>query len=244
VPLARVGLAAAALSPRQDPATLLVGFADFDLGALRKPLIDAWGVRYAALAGESGKPVKGWNIVFQGRLQPEFTLRGRVGTELPYVVYENIAPMPRAYVLGRATVMDPRADPVRQLAELDPRHAVLLEADVLAAGPRQTFREATVVQHTPARVTVTAELDASGYLVLADVHYPGWTARVDGEPVPLVPANLAFRAVPLGAGRHSVEFSYAPPGLHRGLFLTVLTVWLALAGRRMLDRRATNSFHG
>jgi len=238
VPLGRVGMAAAALSPRQDPATFLVGFADFDLGALRKPLIDAWGVRYAAVAGNAGESVEGWRIVASRRLQAEFTLAGQVVSELPYVVYENANPMPRAYVLGRAAVLDSRRDAVRQLAALDPRTAVLLERDVLPPGPRQSFREATIVQHTPARVTVTAGLDAPGYLVLSDVLYPGWTALIDGKPASMLAANLAFRAVLVPPGNHTIEFLYSPPGFKPGAVLTTVTL-LAGIGLGLRKRKTS-----
>lgn len=224
VPLGRVALAAAALSPRQDPATFLVGFADLDLGGLRKALVDAWGVRYAAVAGRTGKSVEGWRVVASGRVQAEFTLRGQAVSELPYVVYENASPLPRAYVLGRAAVLDSRRDAVQQLAALDPRAAVLLEHDVLPPGPRQPFREAAIAQHTATRVTVTAELDAPGYLVLSDTFYPGWSALVDGKPDVILTANLAFRAVPLQPGKHTVNFVYSPRGLKPGAIVTVLTM--------------------
>jgi uncharacterized membrane protein YfhO len=62
------------------------------------------------------------------------------------------------------------------------------------------------------------------------MYYPGWTGTVDGRPAPVLPANLAFRAVALEPGRHVVEFCYEPPGVKAGgvfLLMTVLILMVA-----------------
>ncbi len=48
------------------------------------------------------------------------------------------------------------------------------------------------------------------FLVLADTYYPGWVARIDGRPAPIVRTNHAFRGVIVPAGTSSVFFSYEP----------------------------------
>ncbi len=70
-------------------------------------------------------------------------------------------------------------------------------------------------------VTVRAALIRPGWVVLADTHYPGWVARVDGVTVPLLHANYAFRAVAVGAGEHTVEFLYRPGMFQAGLWLSL-----------------------
>ncbi|GAB4529670.1 MAG: hypothetical protein Fur0018_16400 [Anaerolineales bacterium] len=64
------------------------------------------------------------------------------------------------------------------------------------------------VRWTPNRVTVQA--DGPGLLVLSEVAYPGWQARVDGVPAPLLTPAGVLRGVLLPAGAHTVIFSYAP----------------------------------
>ena len=66
------------------------------------------------------------------------------------------------------------------------------------------------------------------YLVLADTFDPGWSATLDGRPVPIRPAYVAFRAVYLSEGTHTVVFTYRPAGFALGLGLTVLGVVLGL----------------
>jgi len=59
---------------------------------------------------------------------------------------------------------------------------------------------------------------------LADSDYPGWAATVDDEPTPIYRANLAFRAVQVPAGVHTVEFTYRPWWMLAGAFVSVVSL--------------------
>jgi CBS domain-containing protein len=94
---------------------------------------------------------------------------------------------------------------------------------------------AEVVTWTPNRITVAAT--GPGRLVLSEVAYPGWRARVDGEPALIVTAHDLLRAVDLPGGAHEVVFEYRPASVYVGAGLSLLGVvcFLALLWR---DRRA------
>jgi uncharacterized membrane protein YfhO len=83
-------------------------------------------------------------------------------------------------------------------------------------------------------VRVSTDAPSAGFLLLADTFYPGWTASIDGSPVPLYRANLSVRAIQLPAGRHDVRFAYDPPGFRTGLVVTgtaiaALLLWVIAA---------------
>jgi uncharacterized membrane protein YfhO len=65
--------------------------------------------------------------------------------------------------------------------------------------------------------------------VLADVNYDGWNAFLDGERVPLLQADYAFRAVRVPAGKHTVEFRYTPLSFWGGLILSVAVLLVLIA---------------
>lgn len=73
------------------------------------------------------------------------------------------------------------------------------------------------------RVTGTS----GGLLVLLDAYADGWRAQVDGHPARIYPANLAFRAMAIPAGTHTVELRYKPRSVTAGLVLTSIG-WLAV----------------
>jgi predicted MFS family arabinose efflux permease len=78
-----------------------------------------------------------------------------------------------------------------------------------------------------------------GWAFFSVLQYPGWVAAVDGQDAELVPANIAFYAVPLSAGPHHVELLYHSRGLSYGLWIAGATgiVALGLAGWSVRARR-------
>ena len=145
----------------------------------------------------------------------------------------NPGALPRARIVGRPLYALDHRDAVGNLIRLgnqlrdrvvveDPSHP--LDAASSTAGT------ARIVEDFPERVVVEAKLAAPGYLVLADTFDPGWSATVDGRPAPIRPAYVAFRAVYLTDGRHTVVFTYRPAGFTLGLALSVCGVALGLIG--------------
>jgi uncharacterized membrane protein YfhO len=66
-------------------------------------------------------------------------------------------------------------------------------------------------------------------LLITDTYDPGWKATVDGEPVEIIPANLAFRAVAVPAGEHLVRLHFTHGGLRTGRWLMCLGLAILLA---------------
>ncbi|MCS6964237.1 MAG: YfhO family protein, partial [Thermoflexus sp.] len=68
--------------------------------------------------------------------------------------------------------------------------------------------------------------------------YPGWEVLVNGQPAPLVRANVVLMAVPLSAGESEVIFRYRPWSFYVGAIISGATLLIAglaalLAIRRM-----------
>jgi len=48
-----------------------------------------------------------------------------------------------------------------------------------------------------------------------------WTATIDGQPAPILKANLYFQAVAVPAGTHQLGFTYTPSAVRVGATITV-----------------------
>jgi uncharacterized membrane protein YfhO len=59
-------------------------------------------------------------------------------------------------------------------------------------------------------VAVEVESAAPGWLVLHDPYHPWWVAELDGREVPILRADVLFRAVRVPAGRHRLRFLFRP----------------------------------
>jgi hypothetical protein len=106
-------------------------------------------------------------------------------------------------------------DDAAALARLKDPTFDLATTCVLAEAPDPTVTlgsrgAATISEDANDRVVVDVTDHDGGLLLLADTHFPGWIARVDGEERPILPANLAFRAVALRPGDRRVVFEYEP----------------------------------
>jgi hypothetical protein len=86
-----------------------------------------------------------------------------------------------------------------------------------------------------ARARVVAPAGGT-FLVFATNAYPGWTAAVDGNEVPVRIVNGALMGLEVPEGSHQIEFSFTDPGFHSGLQATLagvlVLVLLGLVSRR------------
>lgn len=85
------------------------------------------------------------------------------------------------------------------------------------------------------RASIT--LEKENYVFFSVPWESGWSASVDGESAKIVKANNGFMAVRVGAGRHTIEFSYRTPGLAAGALITlaaaaVFALYLLVMPRR------------
>jgi len=60
-------------------------------------------------------------------------------------------------------------------------------------------------------LTVTVPGQRQAWMLYADSWHPQWKATVNGSPVPVLKANVAYKAIPLQAGFNIVQFSFFSP---------------------------------
>jgi len=155
-------------------------------------------------------------------------------------LYENTGAFPRAFVVGAGVWPRPEIGGLYSmyLDPFDPRSEVLLDEPPAVGVPGIPIRRmgegqppppapvhaATIERYERERVVVRATTDRPGYLVLTDLDLPGWQARVDGDAAPILRGDYMFRAVPIAAGSHVVEFDYAPASVWLGRAISLLAL--------------------
>ena len=73
---------------------------------------------------------------------------------------------------------------------------------------------------------ITATTESDRYLYIAIPYSEGWHATVDGTQVEIINANIAFMAIKLSAGTHSIEMTYATPNLYFGWSVSAVGIIL------------------
>lgn len=176
---------------------------------------------------------------------PEDPVLHEPGLKLSYAgpdarIYENARALPRAWVVGSQRVVTGDETTLRAIgdADFDPRRQAIVESSIdgLSGG---SGGEARIVSYEPERVEIDATSRGRGLLVLSDLDYPGWKARVDGRDVDIERVDYLLRGVPLDDGKHQVEFVYEPTSWRVGSVLTIagLVALLALVGVGFRRRR-------
>ncbi len=134
--------------------------------------------------------------------------------------------MPGRFLLyTKARFSDNDGDMVKLLVD----DAVDLKSEVLISSSRSDGVDrggekgsAKLLTYTPNMVVIETVADKDAFLYVGDTYYPGWKAYINGQETPILRANLAFRAVAVPPGRHTVIFRYIPLSFYGGMALTFL----------------------
>ena len=142
----------------------------------------------------------------------------------------NPGALPRARLMGRPFYAEDERAAMAAFDRLGPA----LRERLVVEDPDRPLPEranpsgtAAIVREVPERLEVATDATSPAYLLLSDTFDPGWSATLDGRPVPIRPAYIAFRAVFVPRGRHMVVFTYRPAGFLTGLAVTGLGLALA-----------------
>ncbi len=154
-------------------------------------------------------------------------------------VYRNPNALPRAFFASSWRALATERDALGAVAAIRPAHllaAPVVEGVAPPSGPPAGGGGAVRFTGDGGdRVSLEVDAPRAGYLVLLDSYYPGWRATVDGRDAAIHPANVAFRAVAVPAGRHRVVFRYLPRTVVAGGVVSGLA-WIAILGLVLVPR--------
>jgi len=126
--------------------------------------------------------------------------------------------LPHAARLVRNPFFDPRAQAVVTDPDPTDEGSVRLRPADLDTRPAPGDR-ATITRLEAERVELEAHCGAPCLVVLSDLLYPGWVARVEGEPATIHPTNAIFRGVELPTGTHRIVYRFEPWSIRAGFAL-------------------------
>ncbi len=154
-------------------------------------------------------------------------------SDAEFHLYQNTQALPRIAFITNLKIVhsDDEALQAMLAPDYDPlQHVVLQAIDKIPLSQGQATGEHTscpsarfVIHHrTNSLQEFSVSTQCSGYLVFSEPFYPGWTARIDGKNAEIIPANLAFSAIFLSAGEHTLVRSYQPKSLLAGMLSSLI----------------------
>ncbi len=154
------------------------------------------------------------DVYLNNAAQPRVSLRRRADVVAEGQALDRL--LAADFDLATSVVIEPVAASPEGVtgAEVPPR---LVESTGGEGG--RILLEAYGPEHIRIRVTT----DGPRWLVIADAWYPGWRATLDGAPVSVFRANLAFRAVAIeSGGEHVIDLVFLPATQQLGAVLSVI----------------------
>jgi hypothetical protein len=154
-------------------------------------------------------------------------------------------PVPRSLVVFGATAVADEPSALDRMAKPDfdsNREVVLEPPQSSVLSPQSSPAPAPVAVQPdvvdPERWHAHIAVPQPGYLLQREAWYPGWRARVDGAEVPLLRADVLFRAVALAPGDHDVEIFFDSASFKRGALASggALIVIILVLGWSWLTR--------
>jgi len=194
------------------------------------PVLKLMNVRYVMASHVLAKP---------GSLRRVLELPG---TE----IYENPDALPRFFLvhrLRRAANMDEALATLRA-PDFDARNEAIVEPPLQppsqsAATPAGNVR---VIEYGAREFALETDTTEPEFLVTSETAYPGWRAWVDGQEQPPLTTDVAFRGLPVPAGRHVVKMRFDPPILWRSAWLTLAASVALVLAAWFGDNRSTSSW--
>ncbi len=148
-------------------------------------------------------------------------------------LFEMKDPFPRAWFVGKTEIYPQEDQAIARLSadDFDLRRAAVLPQPLnvrLTAALTSTVR---IIDLAPTHLTAITEASGPHLLVFSQIYYPGWQAKIDGQPVELLRVNLVQQGVIVPTGQHTVDLIFSPGSFWLGLIISAaaLLLWLLLS---------------
>jgi hypothetical protein len=161
-----------------------------------------------------------------------------------YTVYENLQSLPRAFIAYNTSVINNEEKILEymQSDDFDPLRRPVVESEIpavdnnLSGSYIMPAGDIEFVEYGPNRVVLNTYLEKPGLLVLNDVYYQKWKAKVDGKDKKVYEVNYIMRGVVMPKGKHSVIFYYDTKSFIYGCAISIITL-ITLLGILLIDKK-------
>ena len=135
----------------------------------------------------------------------------------------DTAPLPNPYANGNAwfvdqlTYVDGAQAEMQTLKNLQTKTQAVADAsfrDILGLPASvDTTCSVKLTHYAANELHYSVQSTAGGVVIFSEIYYPGWTATLDGQPLPLARANYALRAARVPAGQHDIRMEFRPASI-------------------------------
>ncbi len=182
-----------------------------DVNAVARPdLLDALNVKYLVTHQALPQP-PGYGLPVHFADQPFFVFyRGM--TEGDLYIYENEAPRKRAFWADAIIHTSTRDEAIAAVQSTNLGSTAVIEwaGNPNSAVDSGSGGEVDVLESRGGFLSLDVRTEGRRYLVISEIWHPGWSASLDGVPVPLHRTNIALMGAWVPNGPHRLELEFHP----------------------------------
>jgi len=131
-------------------------------------------------------------------------------------VYENTQVMPRVFFVNNTSLATTKADALERLLakEINLRKTAVIDGSSdnnnefpYTLSQDNANKQLDIISYSENKIVLKTSTPVDSLLVLSDVYYPTWKAKIDGVTmVKIWKVNYTFRGIVVPKGEHTVEF--------------------------------------
>jgi hypothetical protein len=149
-------------------------------------------------------------------------------------VYENLRAMPRVWLVPEVVSMNSeqilnsiKSSKLPDGRLFNPSQVALVNNNFKFKVPNlDASAIVKIVNLSDLQIDIKTNSSSPAFLVLSDVYYPGWTAKIDGTQTKIFQTNYVLRGVQVPAGEHTIKFEFKPVSYHIGVGISVASLFL------------------
>jgi hypothetical protein len=145
-------------------------------------------------------------------------------------VFEPGDPFPRAWFVGNVEVVPDDSRAIARLGSdaFDLRRTAVVPTPLDLPSSDPAASTVTLVEADSNSLKAEINASARQLLVFSQIYYPGWQAKIDGQPAELLRVNVVQQGVVVPAGQHTVELTFNSESFWLGLIISISALLICL----------------
>lgn len=146
-------------------------------------------------------------------------------------VIRNAGIMGPAWFIQELVTVNAPAEELAKVKEIDTRSVAVLDVSKFKAPTVQYDSTSRIIlkENSPKLMKYESNSETENVAVFSEIYYPeGWSATIDGKEATILRVNYVLRALQIPAGKHAIEFTFAPKPYVVGNKITMASSWIVL----------------
>ena len=152
-------------------------------------------------------------------------------------VYLNKNALPRAFFVEDVIPTTNKQEEYAFLLRPDFDLSTKATAQEYSYVTQPSYATAQISTYTDSTIIIETESARFKPLVVTNINYPGWQAKIDGKASKIFTANAIFQLVEVPSGKHTVEFKFRPKSFYNGLYASAAGIIVAVGSAILIWRK-------